>query len=702
MKRLMKSMVLMAAAALALASCAKENVNEPNNGTQKFAEVSFKAEIPTYQTTKSTIDVDDLTFKTRWAEGDQMGLSYSYGETDPKTEKENVPAKYSKDGSYTVNLPTKYTGTWEYYVYYPYQSDLTTAKSVEIPFGPERTQAGNAINSAYDIMHGLHGTKNSAAGKEEDGSSIHFDMERLTSLLHFHFTSSLNEKVLKATLSVEGDPIAADKYVMHVDMTNATTSYTTGSTSNEITLNISDATADDFSLWFNILPFEKGTRDEGLENMKLVVETETKTFSITNDKDIYIYEAGEIHSITAKVPDSAWKDKTTPTPPATKAYYEKVTTAPTDWSGDYLIVYEAGSVAFDGSLTTFDGTNNYQTVNITNERIEATTETDAISFEISSTEGGYYVKSTSGYYIGRDAASNGVDYSTTTKYLNTISSSCVISGKGQTTLQVYSVNGQKPQINFKYYKSKQNAIALYKRDINIDRKDVPSLGLSTDAASVIAAETSATFDILSNTDWTVTTDASWINGYDKGGKGNGTVTIQFDANTAATARTATFTVKTADNAISKTFTLTQKAFGAETKVTYDFTKINGFADWSTGYSEHAVNYTETIVTFKSANRNTSTIKDQPVTKGDDVSVVMTGTKKIKSVKLVCKQWGTKNQTITLNTSTDGGKNYTATSTQSSDFTLEATSLSDGINAVKFTFSTKNQVGISSLEITYAE
>ena len=29
--------------------------------------------------------------------------------------------------------------------------------------------------------------------------------------------------------------------------------------------------------------------------------------------------------------------------------WEKVTTAPETWEGDYLIVYEKGSVAFDGS-----------------------------------------------------------------------------------------------------------------------------------------------------------------------------------------------------------------------------------------------------------------------------------------------------------------------------------------------------------------
>ena len=38
--------------------------------------------------------------------------------------------------------------------------------------------------------------------------------------------------------------------------------------------------------------------------------------------------------------------------------WEKVTTAPETWEGDYLIVYEKGSVAFDGSLTKLDAANN--------------------------------------------------------------------------------------------------------------------------------------------------------------------------------------------------------------------------------------------------------------------------------------------------------------------------------------------------------
>lgn len=391
-------MVLAAAAVAALAGCAKETVSEQASSSGKLVDVKFTAEIPAYQTTKSTVDVNGLTFNTRWADGDKMGLSYAYGESTPKTEGENIQATYSKDGSYTVKLPG-YTGAWEYYVYYPYQTAITSSKSVEIPFGAERTQNGNSINSDYDLMQAIHAVTNGVEGKDDDGSSIQFEMERLTSLLYFHFTSSLTETVQKATLTVDGDPIAAEKLVLHVDMTNYTTSYVSGSTSNSIVLNLTDVTADDFMLWFNILPY--GSTSQGIKNIKLVVETETKTFSITNpNSELDLYKAGQVHSINLNIPDSAWKDKETPTPPVTTPVYEKVTSALTDWSGDYLIVYEGGSVAFDGSLTELDKEGNTKSVVISDNKIEATTEMDAVSFTIAVIDGGYSIQSTSGSYIG--------------------------------------------------------------------------------------------------------------------------------------------------------------------------------------------------------------------------------------------------------------------------------------------------------------
>lgn len=578
-------MVLAAAAVAALVGCAKETVSEQASSSGKLVDVKFTAEIPDYKATKSTIDVNGLTFNTRWADEDKMGLSYAYGESTPKTEGENIQATYSKDGSYTVKLP-EYTGAWEYYVYYPYQTAITSSKSVEIPFGAERTQNGNSINSDYDLMQAIHAVTNGMEGKDDDGSSIQFEMERLTSLLYFHFTSSLTETVQKATLTVDGDPIAAEKLVLHVDMTNYATSYVSGSTSNSIVLNLTDVTADDFMLWFNILPY--GSTSQGIKNIKLVVETETKTFSITNpNSELDLYKAGQVHSINLNIPDSAWKDKETPTPPVTTPVYEKVTSALTDWSGDYLIVYEGGSVAFDGSLTKFDGTNNYKSVTVSENKIEATDEIDGISFAFDVMSGGYSIQSASGYYIGNDSDSNGISYSKENKYLNTINNG-VVKCKGDIALQVFVQGGTKPQTNFKYYKSSQKAIALYKRSESLPK--APFITLTPESGSVAEDATSASFEVKSNVDWTVSTDADWVTLGTTSGSNDGTVALSFTANAGEADRTATITVKSADDAISQIYTLIQKAKASSSVKTLLFSE--GFGNntssaraWKDEYKE---------------------------------------------------------------------------------------------------------------------
>ena len=140
-----------------------------------------------------------------------------------------------------------------------------------------------------------------------------------------------------------------------------------------------------------------------------------------------------------------------------------------------------------------------------------------------------------------------------------------------------------------------------------------------------------------------------------------------------------------------------------TKTTYDFSAID-FTDWSSSYAKHTVSYTDADVVFASANKSSSTITDIPVTKGNDVELVLKDSKKVlTSVKFVCRQWGIKTQTITLHYSIDGGTNYTATSVTSSNFTIESNSLPEGTNAVKISFnSTSNQVGIESASISLGD
>ena len=136
------------------------------------------------------------------------------------------------------------------------------------------------------------------------------------------------------------------------------------------------------------------------------------------------------------------------------------------------------------------------------------------------------------------------------------------------------------------------------------------------------------------------------------------------------------------------------SFAAE--INLDFTKIDGFSSWNNSYTTRVVEYDEATVTFTSANRQTSTIDNQPVTKGQPVTVVMKNNATLSGVKFVCTQWGTKAQTITLHYSVDGGKTYTSTGITSTTFNISSEELPLGTNAVKLTFSSSsNQIGIAS-------
>ena len=159
--------------------------------------------------------------------------------------------------------------------------------------------------------------------------------------------------------------------------------------------------------------------------------------------------------------------------------YVKVTSAPTDWSGEYLIVYEGGNVAFDGSLTTLDASGNVINVTINDNTIEANETTNAAKFIIAAITGGYSIQSASGYYIGQTSNANGLLSSTTITYTNTITYengniNILSSGGAYLRFNDGTNNGNR----FRYYKSStytnQKAIQLYKKEegSNVVTQDV--------------------------------------------------------------------------------------------------------------------------------------------------------------------------------------------------------------------------------------
>ena len=154
-----------------------------------------------------------------------------------------------------------------------------------------------------------------------------------------------------------------------------------------------------------------------------------------------------------------------PEPEPTGNAYVKVTSSLDDYSGEYLIVYEDGKVAFNGGLETLDAVKNTIPVTISNNAIAATGETNDAKFTIAKIEGGYSIKSASGQYIGHTKYDNGLTASTSTVYANSISvsdgvASISLTFTGETVTLKY--NKESTQNRFRYYKTGQQAIALYK------------------------------------------------------------------------------------------------------------------------------------------------------------------------------------------------------------------------------------------------
>ena len=146
--------------------------------------------------------------------------------------------------------------------------------------------------------------------------------------------------------------------------------------------------------------------------------------------------------------------------------YVKVTEAPKDWSGTYLIVYETGKLILNGSLDTLDAKNNTVDVTIADAKIIG--DYAKYAFTVEKMENGYAIQSASGKYISGKAGSNVLN-SGTTQAVNTISMDAgAVSIISDSTALQYNVSGAR----FRYYRNAdQNPPALYKLEVSAPERE---------------------------------------------------------------------------------------------------------------------------------------------------------------------------------------------------------------------------------------
>lgn len=157
--------------------------------------------------------------------------------------------------------------------------------------------------------------------------------------------------------------------------------------------------------------------------------------------------------------------------------YEKVTATPSDWSGEYLLVYESGSNAY--VYTGVDANNNCVTATISNDVIAI--PDGAAKLTIASMDGGYSIRLSGGTNDGKYIS--GTSGTNTTKFTadpvaNTLS---IDNGSAVITAgNTIRFNSGSATLRFRYYgATAQQPVQLYKK---VDGTVKPSAELSYAAA----------------------------------------------------------------------------------------------------------------------------------------------------------------------------------------------------------------------------
>lgn len=447
MKKIYSIISGLAIASMAFVGCQQE-IKEEINPAKNTITLNFAAETvdPTSSKASLTPNEDETAFAAAWENNDKIGISAA----SASGEINNVMGTWT-GSAFSTDFEGSLGDEMSFVGVFPYNEEG------EIEFGSGRVQNGNDYNSAYDVMK-----SEAVPAALTENATIVLPMHRQTAIAYFHLTGTPaeGETVQSATLTIDADENEPAKIAGDIIYVGG--EIATEGTSNSITITFAEGTnpsAGDFTLWFNVLPVSYKT-------LKLEVTTENYTLTINNTNP-GSYEAGKLYKVSAEVPTTMWVEKGGDTPSG----YMKVTEAPTDWSGEYLLVYETtdeDSNPVGYCWTGVDAADCYAEAAIENGVISK--PDGAVTVTIASMVGGYSIQVNGGTNISKfikgTSGSNALGFDADAQ-LNTISynndDECV---DIVSNTSVMRYNSDAKNNRFRYFKSTsytaQQVIQLYK------------------------------------------------------------------------------------------------------------------------------------------------------------------------------------------------------------------------------------------------
>ena len=436
----MRKFLLAALAALTLAGCHK-TVSEPVRA------LVLTSEEPSTRTGWNGETIE-------WTAGDAISMAYSVNGSfvGPNLYPSDALTENSLTAAFRVpgNFPTNLVGAHHFYAVYPAVegTDFSDAPDVFTAVPEIQTPTATSFDPAADLM---------AATSTGDWRSLpDAPIPMIWTRLTAHGDITLKNLALDADETVQsivlqgqnGAELTGD---VIIDLCNTEEFATDGVP--RVTVNAENLAVDasgNLRFWVSIFPVE-------LTELTVTVITDKATYRrvIPNISKTFKQNARNTLGISMQEAEK------TPLAPVGE-YYVKVTQAQTDWTGDYLIVYEAGNLVLDS-----DGdAKTHASVSITDGKIPYESA-KAYNIRIEKSGTGYSMKMGDNYY-GLNSSSNALHVSTsepTNKYRWTFSTS----SQGVTRAYNVEYSSRFLQYNagsgqFRCYTSAQKDVTFFKLD----------------------------------------------------------------------------------------------------------------------------------------------------------------------------------------------------------------------------------------------
>ena len=385
-----------------------------------------------------------------WTAGDAISMAYTVsGEwVGPNLYPSTPLSEGGPTAHFTVpgNFPTDGNGAHRFYAIFPAvaETDFSEAPDVYTAIPDIQTPTANSFDPAADLMAGVSANDY----RSFPSGPVPLKWTRL---------------VAHADITLKNLGLADGESVRHIILQGQNGAELTGDVTVDLTSpediatdgkprvtvmadNLSVAADGTLSFWVSIFPVT-------LTELTVTVETDKATYRKTfaDISKTFARNARNILGISM-----AGAEKTTP-----EQYYVKVTSAPADWTGDYLIVYEADNLVLDGdgsktthaSVTISDGKIAYETSKAYNIRIDK--------------DGGNYTMKFGDNYLGLDDNKNALNFKTTVpgdgyRWKFSVASDGTVATNVQYSSRTLRYNSSSKQ--FRCYTSGQEPVRFYKLD----------------------------------------------------------------------------------------------------------------------------------------------------------------------------------------------------------------------------------------------